>query len=577
MVSHKAFSTNNAERKEKQQEQQQKPGLKVFKPRKDFTGHDPKNLQSFRQIHSSSLLVGREKQASSQLIDWSQGEFTSRSSGLAYYGVPSPYGYQGTDPELRFLDPYDDQYKGRLINAFLFDPIINEAIRVRVSHLLGSAHSINFYPDTGVIYDSQLAAQQALSQILTDQEQKALRDFIFKVESKICKLNTYLPSAVIQSFVGGRSALYYETAKKTNDYGVPEGTPIAIKPLHFSYLGQVSVDPETWSLDSVEYKDNIFEKLKTQEQIANSQNYYIPHDRMIYFTREDEHMTPNDYFYGKSVIQPILSCSETLRYIIEEDLPEINKSQWAGTGFFEFSGMADEDIQEVLDRIEPGLNIGFNQPTKYTNIPAQGNAQSLTNQLTELLQFMLVKLKVPTFLMNHEQITNRATTDTVSQIWQITTLEQDRNWLRQTLQDQWYDMLIELFTGVKAYDRKYKIVIEFESKLFEDFLSKAQGVTLLLNAGVITRPEGREMLALGPIQQSIEGLSALNPMDQKTTTDMLSQINQQQQQQQQQQAIPTVNPISQAKTVQGLMAATAAIRKGTSVIAQEQQQQQQQG
>jgi hypothetical protein len=576
VVTKRAPSTSSAsvglELEDNHKQEKVKIKLKVFKQNKRKQTvqepHDIRNLQNYNHIRPG----GRERQASANLIDWSQmGEFASRSTGLStFYGIPT---YDAnSDPALRFIDPYDDVYKGRLINCFLFDPIVNEAIRVRVSHLLGSATSINFYPDTGVIYDSQQAAQTALTAVISDIEQKSLRDFIFKVESKICRLREHLYPAVIQSFVGGRSALYYELAKKNNAYGVPELCPVAIKPLHFSYLGQVKVDVNTWELDSVEYKDTVFESQKTQDQLDKGLNYYIPANRLIYLPREDEHMTPNDYLYGKSVIQPILSMSETLRFIIEEDLPEINKSQWAGSGFFEFTGMDNDDIQAVLDDIEPGINIGFNQPVKYTNIPAQGNVQALTSQLTEILQFMLIKLKVPTYLMNREQITNRATTETISQIWQITTLEQDRDWLREQLQRQWYDPLIELKTGIRAFDLKYKIVLEFQQKVFSDILSKAQAIVLLLNALVISRIEGREMLGLGPLDESVQGLGSLNPLDQKAVNDALAKINTAATNQVQaannnvsgldvQKELASTNPVKKAKTLNQLRLATAAISK----------------
>jgi hypothetical protein len=550
-----AFKPN----KNKQQQQQNN---------KHSQPHDFRALQNFNQMRSS-----REKTASANLIDWSQmGEFASRSSGLTtFYGIPT---YDANaDPALRFIDPYDDVYKGRLINCFLFDPIVNEAIRVRVSHLLGSGHAINFYPDNGVVYESQQAAQTALSAVITDIEQKALRDFIFKVETKVCRLDEHLYPAVIQSFVGGRSALYYELAKKNNAYGLPENCPVAIKPLHFSYLGQVKVDVNTWDLDSVEYKDTIFESQKTQDQIDKGLNYYIPANRLIYLTREDEHITPNDYLYGKSIIQPILSMSETLRFITEEDLPELNKSQWAGSGFFEFTGMANDDIQQVLDDIEPGINIGFNQPVKYTPIPAQGNIGTIIAELQELLQFMLIKLKVPTYLMNREQVTNRATTETISQIWQITTLESDRDWLRERLQRQWYDPLIELKTGIRAFDLKYKIVLEFQQKVFSDILSKAQAIVLLINALVISRIEGREMLGLGPLDESIQGLGSLNPLDQKAVNDVLARVNQVATNQLQTANsnvsgldLQTTNPIKKAKTLQALQQATNTISKQAPVL-----------
>lgn len=525
------------------------------------------------QLTSYTDIRSRERTAGvTSLVDFSRGEFQSRETGLTFYGIPR--NDTNTDPSLRFIDPYTDQYKGRLINCFLFDPICNEAIRVRVAHLLGSATSINFYPSTGVIYDSDVAAKQALLSIINEQQQSQLREYIWKVEDKICHLRDHLYTSIIQSFAGGRSALYYETAKLKNDYGVPEGTPVAIKPLHFSYLGQVKVDPETWELDSVEYKDNIFQKLQTADDIARGTNYYVPANKMIYFVREDEHMTPNDYLYGKSILQSVLSSSETLRYIIEEDLPELNKSQWAGSGFFEFQGMANEEIQNLLDALEPGLKTAFNQPAKYTAIPAMGDATSLIKQLTELLQFMLIKLKVPTFLMNREDVTNRATTDTVSQIWQLTTLEQDRDWLRQILQRQWYDVLIYLETGIKPFDLKYEVRLEFESKLFTDILSKAQAITLMINAGVISRIEGREMLGLGPLETSIEGLSGLNPQDMQAVNDAMANINQQQTQQVQNANqnvsgfdLQTNNAVKKAQTLQGLRSATSMISKKAPPLA----------
>jgi hypothetical protein len=119
---------------------------------------------------------------------------------------------------------------------------------------------------------------------------------------------------------------------------------------------------------------------------------------------------------------------------------------------------------------------------------------------------------------------------------------------------------------------KYKLVLEFQQKVFSDILSKAQAIVLLINSLVISRIEGREMLGLGPLDESIQGLGSLNPLDQKAVNDVLARLNQSATNQLQTANtnvsgldLQTTNPIKKAKTLQALQQATSTISKQAPV------------
>ena len=113
-----------------------------------------------------------------------------------------------------------------------------------------------------------------------------------------------------------------------------------------------------------------------------------------------------------------IPVSENKRRLTKKVFAEINQNQWAGLNVYEIAGMSEKDMQAFALSLQPGRSKVTNQPLKIHNINPQFDMAGNLNQLRDLTLNLLSACKVPSFLMNYEQITNRATTEAVLIAWQ---------------------------------------------------------------------------------------------------------------------------------------------------------------
>ncbi len=407
-------------------------------------------------------------------------------------GIPSTLKQQ----EDKFRDPLKATYKVELMNAYAFDYIIRTAINKRIDFVLGRAVNTALYP-TGIrTYKSIEAAQAALGRVMTEQEQRSLLEYIDKVDW-ITRIDKKRKMMMAQAMVGGRAACFIETIDKSNNpLKLHEDTPAVLKPLTWGLLGDVKINTDTWGLKSVHYDDDIFEKEEDKD---------IPADRLLYWTRGDYHVLPNQYLYGMSDLQPIMALSRTTRYINEMDLPEINATQWSGSGYWEIMNYSFEDTQAFLNIVQKaGRHYAFTAPVNFKEIKLTNDLPGLLEEREKNELKILTMLQTPAFLVSGgESITNRATADDILSVWDEGTLEGERDWLRDQM-NPYYETLIMLETGeTNVYKMKAKVILEFFKIRFESLLSKAQAFEIMINTGVIEPQEAREAMGFPPLKKSL--------------------------------------------------------------------------
>ena len=398
--------------------------------------------------------------------------------------------------EDKFTDPYKPDYKVQLMNCYAFDYIVRTAINKRMDFVLGRATSTVLYPVGIRTYKSVEAAQQALNAVYPPAEQRKLLDYIDRVDwiTDIKKIRRILAT---QAIVGGRSAALIEKInKEDNPLGLPEGTPAVFKPLNWGLLGNVKINTNTWGLRKVYYDDNIF---------ARTEDKWMDAKDLLYWTRSDFHVLPNQFLYGVSDLQPIVALSRTTRYINEMDLPEINASQWSSSGFWEVTNFSFNDTKAFLQAVQQGgRHHAFTAKVKFNEIKLTNDLRGLLEERDKNHLAILIQLQTPSFLISgYEQITNRATANDIIAVWDESVLEGERDWIRDMLAP-YYESLIAIFTEEdNIYKQKAKIVIEFQKLRFESLDQKADAIVKLIEAGVIDPQEAREMLGFGPLKKSI--------------------------------------------------------------------------
>jgi hypothetical protein len=416
-----------------------------------------------------------------------------------------------TDETEAFKDPYPRSYKARCANAFEFDNVIRPGIVTLVNYILKGDLRIECIPTNRAAKETPEELKQALDDVLEESSRNKMMDFITHVD-QLCKLKRKLRPALVQKFVFGRSATFIERADKSieqkaelAELGFKEGAPIYLKPLNSYWLGQIHVDTVSWEPISVDYDDEKW----TREPEGTSEDAQPPiaMEDLLYFTNDDYAVAPNSYNYGLSMIQNIMALSGANRRLNEKVLPELNTSAYAGSGIFKFEGMTAADMKNFVDTVLPATLKATNQAVSFEQIKIDANMQDIISQRDSNVKHEAMCIRIPSFLINFENITNRATTEQVSNVWQQTVLEPAREELREELWEQWYQPLIEFFYPDSEFlYLRLKVQNVFESVDFSSLIDKAAAVKDLYNSNLLTIREAREILARPPFPPDQEEL-----------------------------------------------------------------------
>lgn len=417
--------------------------------------------------------------------------------------------------EIKFKDPLSRKTKYRLLQTYQ-DYTVSSAMATLIHYVLGRNMKATVYPVTREQLKTQEEVDERLNEVIKEFDLgptsiKDLQNFVDMVDLNCELYERHLPEALAQAFVFGRSALWIVRANDTiqqNEmlakWGFKEGVPVALRPLDSLNLGQVIVDTKSWEPKKIEYEGNLgsiddVSRQRTEMEVLDIEN-------LVYFTRDDYNIIPDSYNYGFSRLTDAIPISENKRRLTKKVLAEINNNQWAGLNIYEIAGMSTKDMQAFADTLRPGRSKITNQPLKVHNVNPQFDMSGNLEQLKQLHLNLLMAVKVPSFMMNFEQVTNRATTEAVLQAWQQTVLEAERNWIRMILWKYWYKPLIEFYFPDKQFlYLRIKILEEFQDIEFASLFEKAISVNNLYAARIITLRESRELLNLPPFPPEEEG------------------------------------------------------------------------
>lgn len=474
----------------------------------------------------------------------------------SYYKNPSTSatGSQEID-ELKFVDPISRNTKNRLLQTYQ-DYTVCSAIATLVHYVLGTEVKATVYPVSREQLKTQEEVDAKLNEIINEfalepTSMQDLQTFIDMVDLSCELYEKHLPEAMAQSYVFGRAALWIVRANSQVDdpnegnemlqkWGFKEGVPVALRPLDSMNLGQVTVDTKSWEPKRVEYLGNLGSSTSRSGNQVEAEEIDVKD--LIYFTKDDYNIIPDSYNYGFTRLLDAVPLSENKRRLTKKVFAEINNNQWAGLNIYEIAGMSERDMQAFAQSLAPGRSKVTNQPLKVHNISPQFDMSGNLAQLRDLTLGLLSAVKVPSFLMNYEQITNRATTEAVLIAWQQTVLEAERNWIRNVLWRYWYRPLIEFkFPDKQFLYMRIKILNEFKSIEFASLFERAISVNNLYSARIINLREARELLNLPPFNE--EELTEIQQEKQQnminrllnTNPDLMMQQQQQEEQQQQQQ------------------------------------------
>ena len=414
----------------------------------------------------------------------------------------------------KFKDPYGVEFKRLLWDMYCNDYIAAEAVNIKNWAAHANQTQAKVMPIGRRVYESEEELNKALDKAMPSEDKRnGLIEYVEKVD-RITAMGYYKQDLAKQATVGGRAALFIETFEdEDNEYGFQVGTPAVLKPLHWSYLNQVRVNTDDWKFNSVRYTDF--------ETASDPTQSFIPASKLIYVTRNDHMITPNNLFYGLSDFHSIWKISNIIRQCEEVDIPEIVTSMWAQAGYFKFSNMNTNEMDTFMSSLGPGLYRGFNNRIEYVPVPLKHDGWFIITLLQNMISHMLMKLRVPEFLYSMSKATSRSAVEIEMNVFRDIVLAAERWWLERHLQEQWYSHLVGLYTG-EMDPRKQTVEIQqqYAPFNFEDILAKANSMELLARRYFIDRYEGRQMIGLPPHNKNLDKnvneigqLKDLSPVD----------------------------------------------------------------
>jgi len=324
-------------------------------------------------------------------------------------------------------DPYDDLRKFIFEDCYRSDPVIRRCLNLIADVVLGTRMMTVMDIDEEFTAD-QIAdglKTQRLKEALSDQEKVALQTEVDHI-NRICKLRINSKAAMIQSKLGGRAVL--EKIIPTGS----DGLPTELRILNWKKLGTVYINPKTWRMIAIEYADRPQDKPLLPSEI-------------IHFENDDFEITPDSRFYGVSDVEAIAATSEINRLLDEADLKEVAKTRWSPTGQIIFPPDTDTAlIQAYMDALTMGTMNGTDMPLTFQQFDLTGDIDSLVNLRIENDRRIARLFGLPNPVIGFENITNRATVDTVLRFYHETEVKDLRTWLQDTLEPQWFDPILEI-------------------------------------------------------------------------------------------------------------------------------------
>src|SRR5215831_504274 len=486
----------------------------------------PGKLQDQQTQLSQGYLSDEMKSLLSTLPDDFKGEVLKNPKLLAWVE--------------KFLDPYDYEFKLRLVNCYENDHIVQTALDRKVDFVFGKGTSFEFKPLYSMISATESAQQmrQALEQALGGQDTKDLQNYVAKVDY-MTDIKPMQKTLSAQAMVGGRAAAFIEKWDAENKFGFPEGTPRILKPLNFTFMDNVGVHPDTWDMLYVRYSD------------FPASRRYIATEDMLYAARSDNHVTPLSLYYGRSDLRPILALSEINRQLNEQAFAEIATKMWSGTGVWKLQSMDQSQIDAFADKVSnnPSNQIATNQLAEYLPVTVPHDLRGLLELRANNVIEILSQLKIPSPLVNRESVTNRATIDAVLQASTVSVFAQERDWWGHIMNKQWYLSLLSLWLTMNGANQSmegtnqqadverlaYGIFQTYQDITLETAESKAQQLVYLTQAQILQNiPIEVTLQFLGePWSNAIEAIKMQqqqNQMMQQKAQELQAQKLQQSQQ-----------------------------------------------
>ena len=413
----------------------------------------------------------------------------------------------------KFTQPYTLDYLARLQNAAEFDGVIKKGVRVKSWYVFaGGVNNLRHRMQIQSMeeFETQQEELAFLNEMFPDKDaQKATKKYvdnvcidsgIFGTMREIYELSVYFGRSAAVKIFANMEAIKERRWDETKQYF--EKTPILFQPLSPMLMGNVTVDQRTWLSTYLWYNDSIF-GLGTDGK--PKPGGWLSRERMIYMARRDIHLLPNKLRYGLSDLSPLLPISELCRQLYSDVLGEAVANLILPSLFLVFDSLDEDSMQEIIDRYQQGGIMGRNKDVSVEPIDFDVNLPAIIDLLKSLQRLTYSYLEIPYLFGGDEGEFNRSVAETVTDVWQKTVLEPEREIVQDVLDGQFYGPLVsdymEKYYNDKQYDwntERLRFVLKFPKIDFSNVVDKAQGLSYLIDRNVLSVRQAQDMFEIEP-------------------------------------------------------------------------------
>jgi hypothetical protein len=397
---------------------------------KKFKEHGAKLRELFEEEYSfgrsrfAKKLKGLDKQTSSgisQILKKIEDSSSQTSDAVYANAIDDQTMKEKFKDAITTQDPLSLDQKLRIHEAIMADGAVGRAVSFWRKFLMGKDINVDFM------------IKKELDPILSDaiDERLQLHPDITKYKNKLreideeVELRKAVQSICDNLFGYGRAVLVLLFNE--------EKIPIRLVPLSSLKLGRVYMDKNTFEFLGVEYLE-----------IPDKKNILLATD-MIYFTLNDNNVTPNSRYYGKSQIFSVLSIAENNLINRERNFPEIIRRRWAATLLIKTSTRSSVRNQQIADEVNSraGGSVVIPDLVSAENIKMETELNSLIEYSKEMDKKIFRDMELPTTSGGFDISSSTGGTTTAQaqaelQMWSESTLEDLRELVTDTLVKQWY-------------------------------------------------------------------------------------------------------------------------------------------
>lgn len=285
--------------------------------------------------------------------------------------------------------------------------------------------------------------------------------------------------------------------------------PSSIKFAHARDLGIIDVDPGTWRLRAVQWR-NAF--------------YMVPARDMIYLWNPlISAKARGSWLYGDSMIMPMLDASRVIRKNIGVNFPAMAEATWSGMFLMavkpQGSSPAEKQneynqIAKKMVRGAPNILMEHPDDVKFQDVDFHPKVTEFKDLTEALIRYCVASTGLPHSMFYDESQSNRATMIGKIELATSTVINPMRAWIGRSISDQWYQRWFRLICKEKNkmdLYKKFRIKMTFSDLHIAQWFDKIDAVNQLDSRRQLTDEAFGELAGIENYKNKIEAGSQVQP------------------------------------------------------------------